>query len=131
MTTGKIRCGICGKPFTPAHHRQQYCSEVCRKEARRLRNERYYTSRDTGNGWSDPEVRARRSVKQKCRVLLENGTWTQYRSIGAAFTDLQLEGSAKAYRLAMKAAWEQARTGAAYLEGGRHLVFMVVEDDEG
>ena len=31
----KTKCAYCGKPFTKHHNRQTYCSDKCRKEARR------------------------------------------------------------------------------------------------
>lgn len=35
-------CGVCGKPFIYENGHQKYCSEECRKTARREQYRRYY-----------------------------------------------------------------------------------------
>lgn len=37
----KAKCPICGKTYTKHHNRQKYCSDECRKEAKRRQDTKH------------------------------------------------------------------------------------------
>ena len=39
----KVKCSYCGNTFTKTHNRQKYCSEHCRKQAKREQDRKAWT----------------------------------------------------------------------------------------
>jgi predicted nucleic acid-binding Zn ribbon protein len=39
----KAKCKLCGKTYTKKHNRQTYCSDECRKEAKRRQDRQAWT----------------------------------------------------------------------------------------